>query len=152
MGPPDSHGVSRAPRYSGCRCASDGFVYAAFMLSGRTFQTVPLTVVLAVSRPYNPHAAGTAWVWAVPRSLATTGGITFCFLFLRVLRCFSSPGSPPAMAGWQSVRLPGCPIRTSGGQRLPAPHPGFSQLAASFIAFQSPGIRRAPFPSFAAGN
>ena len=30
-------------------------------------------------------------VWAVPRSLATTGGITCCFLFLRVLRCFSSP-------------------------------------------------------------
>ena len=64
-------------------------------------------------------------------------GNHFCFLFLRVLRCFSSPGSPPAQAGWQSVRLPGCPIRTSGGHRSPAPRPGFSQLAASFIAFQS---------------
>ena len=73
-----------------------------------------------------------------------------CFLFLRVLRCFSSPGSPPALAGWQSVRLPGCPIRTSGGHRSPAPRPGFSQLAASFVAFQSPGIRRAPLIPFAA--
>ena len=36
----------------------------------------------------------TAAVWAVPRSLATTGGITVCFLFLEVLRCFSSLGSP----------------------------------------------------------
>ena len=31
-------------------------------------------------------------VWAVPRSLATTCGIIVYFLFLRVLRCFSSPG------------------------------------------------------------
>ena len=31
-------------------------------------------------------------VWALPRSLATTGGIIVYFLFLRVLRCFSSPG------------------------------------------------------------
>src|ERR1700753_3999114 len=30
-------------------------------------------------------------VWAVPRSLATTNGIVVYFLFLRVLRCFSSP-------------------------------------------------------------
>jgi hypothetical protein len=28
-----------------------------------------------------------------PLSLATTHGITFCFLFLRVLRCFTSPRS-----------------------------------------------------------
>ena len=33
-------------------------------------------------------------VWALPLSLAATQGITCCFLFLRVLRCFSSPGSP----------------------------------------------------------
>ena len=34
-------------------------------------------------------------VWALPRSLATTGGIIVYFLFLEVLRCFSSLGSPP---------------------------------------------------------
>ena len=33
-------------------------------------------------------------VWALPRSLATTGGIIVYFLFLRVLRCFSSPRLP----------------------------------------------------------
>ena len=44
---------------------------------------------------YNPRAAVTGRVWAVPRSLATTKGITICFLFLRVLRCFSSPRMPP---------------------------------------------------------
>ena len=40
------------------------------------------------------RCVATAAVWAVPRSLATTGGITFCFLFLEVLRCFSSLRSP----------------------------------------------------------
>ena len=38
----------------------------------------------------------TAPVWATPRSLATTGGIIVYFLFLRVLRCFSSPRAPAA--------------------------------------------------------
>ena len=40
------------------------------------------------------HCVATTPVWALPRSLATTGGITFCFLFLEVLRCFSSLRSP----------------------------------------------------------
>ena len=34
-------------------------------------------------------------IWALPRSLATTGGIISYFLFLEVLRCFSSLRSPP---------------------------------------------------------
>ena len=33
-------------------------------------------------------------VWALPRSLATTRGIIVYFLFLGVLRCFSSPRLP----------------------------------------------------------
>ena len=33
-------------------------------------------------------------VWALPVSLAATSGIICYFLFLRLLRCFSSPGSP----------------------------------------------------------
>ena len=52
-------------------------------------------LALAMSWSYNPTGTGIPMVWAVPRSLAATGGITFCFLFLWVLRCFSSPGSPP---------------------------------------------------------
>ena len=33
-------------------------------------------------------------VWAPPFSLATTGGINYCSLFLRLLRCFSSARTP----------------------------------------------------------
>ena len=94
MVPADSHRISRVPRYSGFRYASDGFAQRAFTCYGTTFQRFMLTIHLATSRPYNPSEAGTSLVWALPRSLATTGGITFCFLFLEVLRCFSSLRSP----------------------------------------------------------
>jgi hypothetical protein len=57
-----------------------------------------------------------------PVSLAATPGITRCFLFLRVLRCFTSPGSlaPPyefGRGGMQLFAAPGFPIRTSPAQR-----------------------------------
>ena len=41
----------------------------------------------------------TTSVWALPRSLATTRGIIVYFLFLEVLRCFSSLGSLLARQG-----------------------------------------------------
>ena len=55
------------------------FVYGIVTLSDLTFQTVPLTAFLATSESYNPMKAGTSMVWAVPRSIATTWGITFVF-------------------------------------------------------------------------
>ena len=94
MVPADSRRIPRAPRYSGYRWASYGFVYETVTLYGVHFQTLPLSILLAVSRSYNPMKAGTFMVWAIPRSLATTEGIIIYFLFLRVLRCFSSPRSP----------------------------------------------------------
>ena len=68
------------------------------------------------------------------------------FLFLRVLRCFSSPR-------WLTVWRygpcgPGCPIRRFTGRRLFAPHRNFSQLITSFFASESLGILHAPFFTF----
>ena len=71
-----------------------------------------------------------------------------CFLFLRVLRCFTSPGvalggygltppAPPSLAV-------GCPIRRSTDQSVLAAPRGLSQLAASFVALRCQGIRRMP--------
>ena len=65
------------------------------------------------------------------------------FLFLRVLRCFSSPRSPPAKRD-ATLRVAGCPIRVPADQRPLAPPRGFSQLAAPFVACKSLGIHRAP--------
>ena len=64
----------------------------------------------------------------------------YCFLFLGLLRCFSSARSPPAHAG-----SGGCPIRRPVDLRLCAAPHGLSQLYASFIASRCQGIRRAPF-------
>ncbi len=62
-----------------------------------------------------------------PRSLATTSGIAVCFLFLRVLRCFTSPGSPLATMDSSQAEevLPstGFPIRTSTDQSLVSSSP-----------------------------
>ena len=79
MVPADSHRISRVPRYSGFRYASDGFAQRAFTCYGTTFQRFMLTIYLATSRPYNPSEAGTSLVWALTRSLATTGGIIIIF-------------------------------------------------------------------------
>ena len=66
----------------------------------------------------------------------------YCFLLLRVLRCFSSPGLPHK---WYYVfNIVGCPIRKSTDQCLCAAPRSISQLIASFIASVSLGIRRTP--------
>ena len=64
------------------------------------------------------------------------------FLFLRVLRCFSSPGLPPNLGNLYSYRL-GCPIRISPDQKLFALPRSFSQLITSFISSQCQGIHPA---------
>ena len=90
MVPADSRKIPRVPRYSGYHYASFSFEYRTITVYGFIFQRILLTKVLATSWSYNPTHAVTWMVWAVPRSLATTGGIIVYFLFLQVLRCFSS--------------------------------------------------------------
>ena len=147
MVPADSRRIPRAPRYSGYRYASCRFVYASFTLCGGTFQNLPLTTLLATSRSYYPDRAGTLSVWAAPRSLATTWGITNLFSFPPGTKMFQFPGLAPHLR-WLVFNQPGCPIRRSAGQGSFAPHRGFSQLITSFIACKSQGIRHTPFPTF----
>ena len=66
----------------------------------------------------------------------------FCFLLLRVLRCFSSPRLPSTFVEEHSFTMLGCSIRKSRDHRLFAPPPSLSQLITSFIASQSLGIHR----------
>ena len=67
-----------------------------------------------------------------------------CSLFLRVLRCFSSPGSCPDKSERCRFTTTGCPIRTPADQWLFAPPRSFSQLTASFVIPGSQGIPHAP--------
>ena len=71
-------------------------------------------------------------------------GNHYCFLFLRVLRCFSSPRSPPLCVGIRHLCRMGCPIRKSADQWPFAPPRGLSQLVTSFLAVKSQGIPCAP--------
>ena len=86
--------------------------------------------MLATSWSYYPAAAETAAVWALPRSLATTCGITFCFLLLRVLRCFSSPRSPPL----QDDRPSACRVAPFGYPRIK----GYLHLPTAFRSLSRP--------------
>jgi hypothetical protein len=89
-------------------------------------------------------------VWAVPRSLAATKRILqinwSCFLFLWLLRCFTSPGSlpTPIYSAQNNTAFPvlGFPIRKSPDQRLFATFPrliaGYYVLHRHFLSRHPP--------------
>ena len=83
-----------------------------------------------------PRCARTP-VWALPISLAATLGIDCFFLFLRVLRCFSSPGSPHtvmySLYGIIVLPMMCFHIRISTDHSSFATPRSFSQLITSFI-------------------
>ena len=82
------------------------FAYGAIILYGGPFHVLQLEIrfvtswhirTCARSRPTTPPVQRVRTlpygsVWAFSRSLATTGKIESIFLFLGILRCFSSPG------------------------------------------------------------
>ena len=77
MVPPVSHGVSRVPRYSGYNLLSILFAYGALTLYGRPSQTFRLSNSSRDDCPQPRRINPT--VWPLPRSLATTYGISFDF-------------------------------------------------------------------------
>ena len=103
----DSHEVSRAPCYSGNTTrGSHDFVYGTHTLYGTPLKMIRLSrcthttqpadraLMLPQPRPCNPcrvsHTDGLA-TSAFARHYSRNH---CCFLFLRVLRCFTSPRSP----------------------------------------------------------
>ena len=64
-------------------------------------------------------------------------GNRYCFLFLQVLRCFSSLGflliNYVFINGYQFFKLVGCPIRIPTGLSLLTTHRSISLFVASFI-------------------
>ena len=81
MVPPYSHGIPRVPRYSGSCLLPLPFAYATLTPSGVPSQTLRLDFGIhsAVQTP----VVLLPLVWPLPRSLATTSGISVDF--------FSSP-------------------------------------------------------------
>ena len=79
MVPPGSDRVSPAPPYSGFCYASSGLRVRGFHALRPAFPGRSPVLALAISQSHNPAAALTATVWALPRSLAATCGITVVF-------------------------------------------------------------------------
>ena len=95
------------------------------------------------------HCVATTPVWALPRSLATTGGIISLFSSPRGTKMFQFPRlAPQHKLRCTTFSRTGCPIRKSSDQGLFAPTRSLSQLITSFIASVSLGIRHTPFLTF----
>ncbi len=148
MVPADSCRISRVPHYSGAALDSRPvFAYGALTPCGPVFQPVRLTVWSLSLAVLLPRPC---------RNTAGLGSCAFarhylrnhcCFLLLRVLRWFRSPGLPGAMRR-AARRAAGCPIRKSVLTRVFAPGHGLSQLVTSFFASESQGILHVPFSPF----
>ena len=129
MVPDNSTGIPRAPAYSGTGLAiSAGFAYGAVTRYGPPFQTVPLPACSPRRRPYNPGLrVATPPVWALPRSLAATGGIVVTFS-----SCGYLDVSVPRV-GFHDIR--GC--RNRFRRVAPFGHPGIKGYLPLPPAFRS---------------
>ena len=79
MVPPNSDRVSRAPPYSGYHYLLYPVTHTGLSPSMANLSRSFRFRVHKISWSYNPNLAVTKLVWANPRSLATTYGITFVF-------------------------------------------------------------------------
>ena len=141
MVPPSSHRVSRVRRYSGYSWPLPLFAYETVTLCGGPSHVLRLNfrVPCAVRTP----GIFLLPVWPLPRSLATTSGISVDFS--------SSPYLDVSVQAYfiqctlTGLLRPGFPIRKSTDHRLLSPPRGLSQIAASFIGSWCQGIPLAPF-------
>ena len=97
MVPVDSTGIPRVPAYSGAAPVSSGFAYGALTRCGAPFHALPLAFQQPLSGPTTPSALCNAGgLGSSPFDRLYWGNRVY-FLFLQVLRCFSSLRSPPSI-------------------------------------------------------
>ena len=147
MVPPASHRISRVPRYSG----SDYLL--SLSPTGLSPSLARLSIrfgsAIVSSRLPSTPCVRRLTVWPLSSSLATTKEIEFSFFSSGYLDV-SLPRVPSyetmdSSHGDRALPRPGSPIRISQDQCLLATPLGFSQLIASFVGNQCPGIHPALF-------
>ena len=147
MVPPYSHRVSRVRRYSGYSWLIFPFVYRILTFYDWPSQTIRLGSFNTVCCP-NPECITTLGLASSAFARHYVRNLCW-FLFLALLRCFSSGGSPHTTmdSSYDTWALPhvDCSIRKSVDQCLFATPHSLSQLTTSFIGSQCQGIRPAPF-------
>src|SRR5947209_12104401 len=152
MVPVDSGRVPRAPPYSGIRFESDLFSPTRLSRSmgplsmGLRLRVGLVTLLLRTLQP--PSDPKIQRVWAISDFARHYFRNRGCFLFLQVLRWFTSLGSLVPTYVFSGTlygfTVRGFPIRKSPDYRLLAAPRGLSQLATSFIASYCQGIHHAP--------
>ena len=123
------------------------FIYRIVTFFDVPFQTLRLSIILLLPRsvPHIHYSCGLGSSDFARHYFRNH----FCFLFLRVLRCFSSPGSPciPIYSVCNNTILLvlSSLIRISADHKIFAPPRSFSQLVTSFFGAMYQGILRKPF-------
>ena len=145
MVPPASHRISRVPRYSG------SVLLFSPSLTGLSPSLAALSIALQLSyfqilTSSTPDDRSLP-VWPLTVSLATTKVIEFSFfssgyLDVSLPRVPSDEPMDSVHGDW-ALPQPGSPIRRSPDHRLLAAPRSFSQLIASFVGNQCPGIHPA---------
>ena len=115
--------------------------YRDFTFCVRAFHHVPVGWPFETCGPSTPYFYGLGFFPFARRY----SGNHCCFLFLRLLRCFSSPGFSPFawMTGFYTSRVP--PFGHPRVFASLAARRGFSQPGASFFIQEWQGILRTPF-------
>ena len=139
MVPLTSHKVSRVSWYSGSCSVSSAFTYGAFTLCGRLSQNRSVSFQESFMQSVTPECthSGLGSSAFARRYLQNR----VFFLFLRVLRCFSSPGSLPYVMDWRMddrgvlCRVsPFRDLRIKGYLLLPEAYRSLSRLSSALSA------------------
>src|SRR5919201_1927321 len=148
----DSRGISRVPRYSGtCPASQIAVVYRAVTVYGRSFQIVRLANWFVTCRPFGPTGPTTP-----PCKHDGLGCSAFarrywrnhcCFLFLWVLRWFTSPRCLHTAYGFSGgsfgINQRGFPHSDIPGSKLVCSSPGL--IAAYRVLHRLLAPRHSPY-------
>ena len=125
--------------YSGYRHVNSSFAYGAFTLFGRLSQNLSARLLESIMRS-EPHKCMHRGLASFAFARRYSRNRCF-FLFLRLLRCFSSPGSLPYVMDWRmddwsfSSRVsPFRYLRIDGYLLLPAAFRSLSRLSSALSA------------------
>ena len=135
--------IPRVPPYSGYSLLLNNFTYGAFTLFRRAFQHCSIIVLNGLWSP-SPQKYYYSWFGLFRFRSPLLSESLFYFLFLRVIRCFSSPGSLHYAIYSRNdtiiLLMVSSLIRISTDQRLFATTRSFSQLVTSFFGAMYQGI------------
>ncbi len=137
----DSHRISPVPWYSGTLLGHSSYTYRAFTFYGAAFQAASISTSGPVMQALQPRCDRNHTGLGCSPFARHYLGNHYCFLFLRVLRCFSSPGllyipMYSVCSDWSSTRqvAPFGNSRINARLQLPATYRSLSRPSSPIHA------------------